>query len=77
MNRRRKTITNIILVIVLLFIFLKVTDLYLTPLRAHRASEKSIHYGPSEVVHVENFPGANISYLNMINGYLPIQSIGV
>ncbi len=57
MNRRKKLLINIILVILLFFIFLKATGRYLTPLRAHRASEKSIHYGPSEVVHVEDFPG--------------------
>lgn len=55
MTRPKKIIRNIIMLILLFFIFLRITNLYLTPLSAHRASEKSIHYGPSKVVHVEDF----------------------
>ena len=57
MNREKKIIRNIILLIVSFFLFLRVAGLYLTPLAAHRASEKSIHYGPSQVVHIEDFVG--------------------
>lgn len=57
MNRPKKIVRNIILIIVLSFIFLKSTGLYLTPSSAHRASEKSIHYGPSQVLHIEDFDG--------------------
>jgi len=31
--------------------------LYLTPLLANEHSERSAHYGPSEVIHIENFDG--------------------
>lgn len=57
MNRQNKIIRNIIILILLFFLFLRSTGLYLTPLSAHRASEKSSHYGPSKVVHVEEFYG--------------------
>lgn len=61
MNRPKKIVRNIILIIILFFIFLKSAGLYLTPLSAHRASEKSIHYGPSQVVYIEDFDrGKNI-----------------
>lgn len=56
MSRPRKILRNIIILVILSFLFLKSTGLYLTPLGAHRASEKSVHYGPSKVVHVEDFP---------------------
>lgn len=55
MNRSKRILRNLIILIVLFFMFLRSTGLYLTPLAAHRASEKSIHYGPSKVVHVEDF----------------------
>jgi sRNA-binding regulator protein Hfq len=29
--------------------------LHFTPLAAHESSERSIHYGPSEVIHIEDF----------------------
>lgn len=56
MNRKKRILINIIILILLFFVFLRSTGLYLTPLSAHRASERSIHYGPSEIVHVEDFP---------------------
>lgn len=57
MSRLKKTIRNIIILMILLFVFLRSTGLYFTALGAHRASEKSIHYGPSKVVHVEELSG--------------------
>ena len=33
------------------------SELYLTPISAHEYSERSIHYGPSEVVHIEDWDG--------------------
>lgn len=55
MNRPKKILRNVIILIFSMFLFLRSTGLYLTPLSAHRASERSIHYGPSEVVHIEDF----------------------
>ncbi len=52
MNRVFKTIRNIVFIGLLLFVFLVTTGLRLTPMQAHKASETSIHYGPSEVIKV-------------------------
>lgn len=56
MTRLQKIFRNLIILLVLFFIFLWGSGLHLSPLAANRASEKSIHYGPSEIVHVEDFP---------------------
>jgi hypothetical protein len=55
MSRFKKVVRNIIILAILLFLFLLRGGLYLTPLSAHEHSERSIHYGPSEVVHIEDF----------------------
>lgn len=47
---------NIIILIILFFLPIIIwPGLYLSPLSAHEHSERSIHYGPSEVVHIEDF----------------------
>jgi hypothetical protein len=55
MNRLKITARNIIIIIILFLLFLNRAGLYLTPTSAHEHSERSIHYGPSTVVHVEDF----------------------
>ncbi len=55
MNRKKKLIRNIITILILFIIFVKGSGLYFTPLGAHRDSERSAHYGPSEIVHIEDF----------------------
>ncbi|MHB8127376.1 MAG: hypothetical protein ACYDEX_00055 [Mobilitalea sp.] len=55
MSRRKKVIRNLILLIILFFIFFNQFGLYFTPMSAHENSERGIHYGPSEVVHIEDF----------------------
>lgn len=57
MNRFKKVIRNIIILAALFFLFLWRSGLYFSPISAHEASERSIHYGPSEVVHIEDFDG--------------------
>lgn len=57
MSRKKKILRNIIIIILLSFILLRSANLYLSPLSAHKAFEKSKHFGPSEVVHIENFHG--------------------
>jgi hypothetical protein len=34
---------------------MKQTGLYFTPMSAHESSERGMHYGPSEVIHIEDF----------------------
>jgi hypothetical protein len=56
MSRKKKVVRNIVILIVL-SIFTFTRGIYLTPIVAHEASERSIHYGPSKVVHIEDFDG--------------------
>lgn len=37
--------------------FITQTALYLTPLSAYEHSERSLHYGPSTIVHIEDYAG--------------------
>jgi len=56
MNRKKKVVRNIVILIILSFIiFTRV--LYLTPIAAHEESERSLQYGPSKIVHFEDFDG--------------------
>lgn len=55
MSRLRTSLRNIIVVIILSFVFISRSGLYLTPLSAHENSERSMHYGPSEIVRIEDF----------------------
>lgn len=55
MSRHKKALKNILFIIILFFLFLNRTGLYLTPISAHESSERSAHYGPSKVVYVEDF----------------------
>lgn len=55
MNRKKKLIRNLLILAVLIPILFNRMGLYLTAEAAHRASERSIHYGPSEIIHVEDF----------------------
>lgn len=78
MIRLKKIVINIILISACLYIFLKITSLYLSPLSAHEHSERLSHYGPSKIIHIEN--STNNKYilgkydkwisLNTINRYL-------
>lgn len=55
MSRLKKIVQNILLMSVFLLVFLNITGLYFSPLSAHEHSERSRHYGPSEIIHIENF----------------------
>lgn len=57
MNRKRKILRNIIFIVIFISFALLSGMFYIDPVAAYRGSERSIHYGPSEVVHVEDFPG--------------------
>lgn len=56
-NRKRQIIRNIIILGVLFIIFVKSRGLYFNPINAYRTSEKSFHYGPSEIIHIEDYSG--------------------
>lgn len=55
MDRLKKVIRNLIIITILFVLLLMRTGTYLSPLSAHEHSERSIHYGPSKVVHIEDF----------------------
>lgn len=55
MSRRKKIFCNIFIIIILSLFIMSRLGIHFTPLSAHRSSEREIHYGPSEVIHIENF----------------------
>lgn len=57
MSRFKKVFRNIVILAILIFLIFPRAGLFLRPLSAHEHSERSIHYGPSAVVHVEDFDG--------------------
>lgn len=57
MSRRKRVVRNTIILLILFAFRFGSGSLYLTPIAAHEASERSLHYGPSEVVHMEDFDG--------------------
>jgi hypothetical protein len=54
MNRLKKVIVNSIILFALGVIFFIHSGLYLNPISAHKSSERSIHYGPSKIIHIED-----------------------
>lgn len=57
MSRNKKILRNILILLFIVFLSFPVTGLYLSPTSAHKASERSGHYGPSKVYHIEDFDG--------------------
>ncbi|NLT47489.1 MAG: hypothetical protein GXX92_03650 [Clostridiales bacterium] len=51
MIRLKKTIRNLLLIAILLFLFMKLNGLYFSPQNALHTSERDLHYGPSEIIH--------------------------
>jgi len=51
MTRLKKTIRNLLIIAVLVFLFMQFNGLYFSPVQALHASERDLHYGPSEIVH--------------------------
>lgn len=56
MSKGKKIIRNIGIILILLYMSIVSMGLYFDPMKAHESSERSIHYGPSKVVHVEDLP---------------------
>lgn len=55
MSRTKKIIRNCLIILVFILIFFNYSGMYLTPISAHEFSEKSIHYGPSKIKHIEDY----------------------
>lgn len=59
-KRSKKILINIIVLGVLFVLFCYIQNLYLSPLSAHRDSERIMHYGPSKVVHTEEYDNGKL-----------------
>jgi hypothetical protein len=57
MSRNKKLIRNLVLIVLLIILYMNRTGLYFSPITAHERSERDLHYGPSEIIHVEDFDG--------------------
>lgn len=57
MNRKKKILINIIVIILLSAIFLNINNLSITPTRAFENFEKQGHYGPSKIVNQTSYKG--------------------
>lgn len=55
MSRLKKIVRNIILLFIMSVIFIRMFSLSLNPIKAHEHSERSIHYGPSEIVKIVDY----------------------
>lgn len=55
MNRKLLILRNLAIIIVLSILLMFRLGLYLSPIAAHKSSERGIHYGPSEIIHIEDF----------------------
>ncbi|MFT4146587.1 MAG: hypothetical protein QM644_19260 [Mobilitalea sp.] len=55
MSRIKKTVRNMFIIIILSLFIMSWLGLYFTPLSAHENSERGIHYGPSKIIHIEDF----------------------
>lgn len=55
MSRLKKILRNLIILAVLFTLYIMRTSLFLNPISAHEHSERSLHFGPSEIVHTQDF----------------------
>lgn len=60
MSRRTRIILNEILLLVLSSLFFTYVGLYPSALLAFRNAERTLHYGPSEIAHIENYPDGKL-----------------
>lgn len=57
MSKSKKIIRNIIIIFIFIVASMAMFNLSLSPKSAYRLAERSLHYGPSEVVQMEDFDG--------------------
>lgn len=55
MTRGKKIIRNLIIIVALFLLSGMALGFNLNPLKAYKDSERSLHYGPSQIVHIEDF----------------------
>jgi len=74
MTRLKKTIRNLLIIAVLLLLFMKLNGLYFTPEQALHASERDLHYGPSEIVHSFDYDNSRF-FLTKYEGFISCSPI--
>ena len=74
MIRLKKTIRNFLIIAVLLFLFMQFNGLYFSPVQALHASEKDLHFGPSEIVHSFDY-GESRYFLTRYEDFVSCPSI--
>lgn len=74
MTRLKNTIRNLLIIAALLFLFMQFNGLYFSPVQALHASEKDLHYGPSEIVHSVDYGGSRY-FLARYEGMISFQPI--
>lgn len=57
MSRQKKVLRNGLLIAVVLGILFWGSNLHLSPVKVFEITERQFHYGPSEIVHMEDFRG--------------------
>jgi len=74
MSRLKKILRNLIILAVLFTIFIMRTGLFLNPISAHEHSEKSLHFGPSEIVHIQDY-AKNIHILGKFDNWISCNTV--
>lgn len=74
MTKRQKIIRNLIILILLFLVISSITGASLTPLMAHRRSERSGHYGPSRIIASQRINGI-VLYLCKYDKWYSLDTI--
>lgn len=74
MTRSKKTIRNLLLLIILIPLFMGLNGLYFSPIKALHASERDLHYGPTEIVHSFDYGGMRY-FLGRYENYITFSPI--
>ena len=57
MSRKKKLLRNMLTITVITILVYSSRSFYMSPMAAHKAAERNFHYGPSDIIHVEDFSG--------------------
>lgn len=74
MNRKKKIVRNLILLLLCSISFFYMNHLYLFPSHANEASERGLHYGPSQVIYETDYELGKY-YLCRYDQYISCNSI--
>jgi hypothetical protein len=55
MNRQKRIIRNVIIIVIFYLFVTRFFGLFLNPISAFEYAERDNHYGPSKIVHTENY----------------------